>query len=38
MLGQCVKVVPVLDKEWHLVGEIGLRDIESVTEAGDFSW
>jgi osmoprotectant transport system ATP-binding protein len=38
MLGQGVKVVPVLDKEWHLVGEIGLRDIEAVTEAGDFSW
>ncbi len=32
MLGQCIKTVPVVDKKFHLLGEVSLADIEKITE------
>jgi osmoprotectant transport system ATP-binding protein len=38
MLGEGVKVVPVVDGDVRLVGEINLRDIEKVTEEVEAQW
>ncbi len=38
MLGEGVKVIPVLDYESRVVGEIGLKDIEKVTEETERQW
>jgi len=38
MLGEGVKAIPVLDYESRVVGEIGLKDIEKVTEETERQW
>jgi len=38
MLGEGVKVVPVVDGEGRIVGEINLRDIEKITEEVEAQW
>jgi osmoprotectant transport system ATP-binding protein len=38
MLGEGVKVVPVVDGEGRIVGEISLRDIEGITEEVEGRW
>ena len=38
MLGEGIKVVPVVDGEMRIVGEINLRDIEKVTEEVETQW
>jgi osmoprotectant transport system ATP-binding protein len=30
MMGQGIRNLPVLDREWHLVGQVNLRDIEQL--------
>lgn len=37
MMGQGIKDVPVLDNQWKLVGVVSLKDVEGITEQGDFS-
>ncbi len=36
MLGQGIETVPVVDKDFKIIGEISLSDIEKVTKEGDF--
>jgi osmoprotectant transport system ATP-binding protein len=38
MLGEGIKVVPVVDGEGRVIGEISLADIERVTEEVDSAW
>jgi osmoprotectant transport system ATP-binding protein len=38
MLGEGVKVVPVIDGDMRIVGEINLQDIEKVTEEVEAQW
>ncbi len=38
MLGEGVKVVPVVDADRRVIGEVSLKDIEKLTEEVDASW
>ncbi len=38
MLSEGIKVVPVVDREMRIVGEINLHDIEKVTEEVEAQW
>jgi len=38
MLGEGVKVVPVVDADRRVIGEVSLKDIEKITEEVDASW
>jgi osmoprotectant transport system ATP-binding protein len=38
MLGEGIKVVPVVDGDMRIVGEINLHDIEAVTEEVESQW
>ncbi len=38
MLGEGIKVVPVVDAAAAVVGEVSLKDIEKITEEVDASW
>jgi osmoprotectant transport system ATP-binding protein len=38
MLGEGIKVVPVVDRDGRIVGEINLRDIEKITEEVETKW
>jgi hypothetical protein len=38
MLGEGVKVIPVLDNHKRVVGEVSLQDIEKVTEEVTAEW
>ena len=38
MLGQGIQYLPVINDNWHLIGQINMREIEKITDKGDFSW
>jgi len=38
MLGEGIKVVPVVDADRRVIGEVSLKDIEKLTEEVDTSW
>jgi CBS domain-containing protein len=38
MLAEGIKVVPVVDRDDRVVGEISLADIERITEEVDSQW
>ncbi len=38
MLGEGIKVVPVVDADMRIVGEVSLRDIEKITEEVEMQW